>query len=196
MQKISVKDRIARSITRRKGEVVLRSEFANMGSDSQIGRALRQLIAQGKIVRLGYGVYAKARPSVLSGRPVPRSDLASLAVEALRKLGVEPQLGRAQADYANGRTTQIPVRTCFNVGQRRITRKITIGKRSVDFERGKPAAGASIRRLNILWEFSEGRLAAKEAIRRLGLRDYEELLAALKESRISVPKSPPDDGEP
>lgn len=134
MSGLSVKDRMTRSIALRKGEVVLRTDFESMGSPSQISRALRDLMAAGKIVRLGYGVYAKARPSALSGKPVPRVSLAELAQEALEKLGVAVQLGRAQAAYAEGKTTQIPVRTTFNTGQRRISRKITIGKSTVRYE--------------------------------------------------------------
>ena len=134
MSRLSVKDRMVRSIALRKGEVVVRADFEAMGSPSQISRALKELIAAGKIVRLGYGVYAKARPSLLSGRPVPRVSLEELAQEALEKLGVPVQLGRAQADYAGGKTTQIPVRTTFNTGRRRISRKITVGISTVRYE--------------------------------------------------------------
>ena len=134
MSRLSVKDRMVRSIALRKGEVVVRADFEAMGSPSQISRALKELIEAGKIVRLGYGVYAKARPSVLSGKPVPRVSLAELAQEALEKLGVPVQLGRAQTDYAEGKTTQIPVRTTFNTGQHRISRKITVGISTVRYE--------------------------------------------------------------
>ena len=130
MAKLSVKERMSRSIALRKGEVVLRADCESMGSASQISRALKELIQAGKIIRLGYGVYAKARPSILSGKPVARVSLAELAQEALQKLGVPVELGRAQAAYASGKTTQVPVRTTFNTGQRRISRKITVGIRT------------------------------------------------------------------
>jgi hypothetical protein len=105
-----------------------------MGSASQISRALKELIQAGKIIRLGYGVYAKARPSILSGKPVARVSLEELAEETLQKLGIPAQLGWAQAAYAAGKTTQIPVRTTFNTGQRRISRKITVGISTVRYE--------------------------------------------------------------
>ena len=134
MSKLSVKDRMVRSIALRKGEVVVRDDFNTMGSASQVSRALKALIDDGKIIRLGYGIYAKARPSKLSGKPVARVSLAELGQEALQKLGVTVELGRAQAEYASGKTTQIPVRTTFNTGQRRITRKITVGISTVRYE--------------------------------------------------------------
>ena len=134
MSRYSLKDRMVRSIALRKGEVVMRVDFERMGSPSQISRVLKQLVADGKIVRLGYGTYAKARPSRLSGKPVPRVTLAELAQETLQKLEVPATLGRAQRAYAEGRTTQIPVRTTFDTGDRRITRKITVGISTVRYE--------------------------------------------------------------
>ena len=134
MGQLSVKDRMLRSIAMRQGEALLRADFKRMGSPSQVSRALKELIAEGRIIRLGYGVYAKARPSILSGRPAARVSLEQLAQEALEKLGVPVQLGRAQAEYVQGKTTQIPVHTTFNTGKRRITRRITIGISTVRYE--------------------------------------------------------------
>lgn len=134
MIKKTLRERVIRSIALRKGEVLLRTDFASMGSQSQISRVLSDLKKEGRIVRLGYGVYAKARPSTLSGKPVPRVTLEELAQEALKKLGIKPELGQAQLDYLEGRTTQIPVNTTFNTGCRRISRKITIGNSTVKYE--------------------------------------------------------------
>lgn len=134
MTRLCVKERMARSIALTKGEVLLRADFGALGSASQVSRAFKALIEDGKIIRLGYGVYAKARPSILSGKPVARVSLAELAQEALQKLAVPVELGRAQAAYAAGKTTQIPARTTFNTGQRRISRKLTVGVSSVRYE--------------------------------------------------------------
>lgn len=134
MRPSALKEKMVGSIARRKGEVLLRADFANLGSASQISRVLVELLAEGKIVRLGYGVYAKARSSVFSGKAVPRVSLEELAQETLRRLQVPARLGRAQADYAAGRTTQIPVRATFNTGNRRISRKLTVGNSTVRYE--------------------------------------------------------------
>lgn len=134
MSRLSIQDRMIRSIALRKGEVILRADFESMGSASQISRALKGLTEAGKIVRLGYGVYAKARPSALTGKPIPRASLAELGQEALEKLGVSVKLGHAQAAYSEGKTTQVPARTTFNTGQRRISRKLTVGISTVHYE--------------------------------------------------------------
>ena len=134
MAKLCIKDRMIRSIALRKGEVVLRADFERMGSPSQVSRALKEVVSAGKLVRLGYGIYARAAPSVLSGKAIPRQPLESLALEALQRLNVDVDLGRAQRDYAEGGTTQIPMRATFNTGRRRISRKMAVGNRSVSYE--------------------------------------------------------------
>jgi hypothetical protein len=134
MARLTVKERMIRSIARSKGEVVMRADFVSLGSASQISRSLKELIKAGTIVRLGYGVYAKARPSILSGKPVARVSLEELALEALEKLGVTVKLGRAAAAYASGETTQIPARVDLNTGSKRITRKITVGRCTMRYE--------------------------------------------------------------
>ncbi len=134
MAQTTVKERMIRSIARRKGEVVLRSDFAVLGSASQISRALKDLTTAGKIVRLGYGVYAKARPSRLNGQPSTRVSLEDLAQEALERLGVAVKLGRAAAAYVSGETNQIPAYIALNTGAKRISRKISIGISTIRYE--------------------------------------------------------------
>lgn len=134
MRGLTVKEKIARSIARHEGIVSFRSDFKSMGSPSQISRALRELINEGVIVRISHGIYAKARPSSLSGKPVAQAVLAELTEEVLEKMGIPVRLGQAQEAYASGRTPDVPMYTAFDTGERRITRKITIGRSTVRFE--------------------------------------------------------------
>lgn len=69
--RLSIRDRMIRSVTMRRGEVVLRSDFEQMGSQSQISRIFSDFVKEERLVRLGYGVFAKARISSLTGKPVP-----------------------------------------------------------------------------------------------------------------------------
>lgn len=134
MSKLSIEERMIRSISNRNGEVFLRSDFDAMGSQSQISRGLSSLIGSGRIVRIGYGVFAKAKVSSISGKPIPREPLEVLALQTLMKLGVPPELGKAQSEYARGDTTQIPMQVVFNTGRCRISRKITVGNRTAVYE--------------------------------------------------------------
>ena len=131
---LSIRDRMIRSVTMRRGEIVLRSDFERMGSQSQISRVLNDFVRDGRLVRIGHGVFAKSRLSTLTGKPVPREPLEVLAAEALRRLNIEVRQGRVQRDYASGKSAQVPVQTTFNTWQRRISRKIILGKRSIRYE--------------------------------------------------------------
>ena len=46
------------------------------------------LVKQGKIAKLGYGVYTKLKQSILTGKPITCKPLSVLVKEALEKLWV------------------------------------------------------------------------------------------------------------
>jgi len=112
----------------------MRSDFTLMGSQSQISRLLADFVSEGRLVCLGYGIFAKARISSISGKAVPREPLEVLAQEAFRRLMIEAKPGKAQKEYASGQSTQVPVQAVFDTGQRRISRKLTVGNRKVRYE--------------------------------------------------------------
>lgn len=60
-----------------------------LGSRMQVSRALKALTESGKPVRIGTGIYAKARRSPITGALIPAGSLEKLAMEALMRLGVE-----------------------------------------------------------------------------------------------------------
>lgn len=64
----TLQERIETRIARKRGEVVfLPREFTDLGGEDQVLRALRRLVREGRLVRLGYGVYGRAITSTLSG---------------------------------------------------------------------------------------------------------------------------------
>jgi len=130
----ATRERLRRSIAARQGEVVLRRDLRGLGSASQVSRGLRQLVEDGKVVRIGLGVYAKATPSRLSGQPAPRQTLDVLAVETFKRLGIEWRQGKAQRLYNAGLTTQVPWRITFDTSPRRISRRLQVGRGVVECE--------------------------------------------------------------
>ena len=131
-----LKDRIKRSITQRGDEVFLRTEFAKFGSPAQISRVLRELVATGRLVKLGVGIYAKAKPSILTGEAIPIRPVDVLAPVALQKLGITINQSRLGSAYNAGQTTQVPAGMVINTGKRRISRRIGFGERVVTYETG------------------------------------------------------------
>ena len=129
-----LENRIKISVGKRKDDVFLKRDFSAMGSEAQLTRALRQLVASGFIVRFGIGVYAKAKKSALTGKPIPVRPVAVLAPDALKKMGVAVFPSKLVQDYNAGRTTQLPVNEVVNTGRRRISRKLAFGKQKITYE--------------------------------------------------------------
>jgi len=47
-------------IERQRRDVLLRSDFADLGGYDHVGRALRQLVQVGRLLKIGSGLYARA----------------------------------------------------------------------------------------------------------------------------------------
>lgn len=109
MKRLSLKSKVATKISRSKREVFLRSDFEKLGGYDQIGRALRQLNSEGILVKVGYGLYAKARPNRVTGKPMlaAKGGFTQVAEEALSRLGVRWEPSKSIQDYQSG-STQIP----------------------------------------------------------------------------------------
>ena len=132
---MDVVNRLKRSLANRNADVFLRAEFAALGSPAQVGRALVELQDEGVLVKLGVGVYAKAKPSVLTGKPIPAKPLEVLAPEVLKKFGIQVGQSRQTRDYNAGVSTQLPSGIVLNTGKRRIQRKLGFNGKLVQYER-------------------------------------------------------------
>lgn len=126
-----MRDRIRKS----RRTVFLRDDFATLGGYDQVGRALRQLEAQGRLVRIGQGLYAKARKNRITGKSMLAASggFEQVAKEALNRLGVQWEPASAEKAYQAG-STQIPARVVVRVkGQ--FHRRIAFGRYRLGIER-------------------------------------------------------------
>lgn len=137
-----LQDRIRRSIAKRTGAVVLSADFAHMASASQVARVLAHLVQVGVLVRVSKGAYAKARPNRFTGQPCAAGTLESIAAELFAKLKIDVQPSRQVQAYNAGQTTQVPMCASISTGRRRITRKITVGQRTLTYENHTRSAQA------------------------------------------------------
>lgn len=136
---MKLEDRIRRSIALRQGVVVLRSDFACMGSTAQVGRVLAKLVDEGKLIRVSKGAFAKTRINKFTGQPSPAGTLESISAELFQKLKIKVFPSQAVAAYNSGATTQLPMSACVNTGRRRVTRNITVGNRTLSYENHREA---------------------------------------------------------
>lgn len=126
---VSITDRIE-SI---QSPILLRKDFSDLGSYDWVGRNLNKLIQKGQLVRIGYGLYAKAKRSALTGEIVPVVPLPTLGKEALKRLGFETFPTEAEVKYKEGSSTQVPTGRSIGVKDR-ISRKIGFGGAYISFE--------------------------------------------------------------
>ena len=124
-------------IGRKRGNVFVRADFGDLGGYDQIGRALREIVRRGELVRIGQGLYARARPALTSGSPVPVGGLDALK-EGLRRVGVETVPTRLETANSAGLTTQVPTGRVVGV-TRRVRRRIGYNGFNLSFERAGPA---------------------------------------------------------
>ena len=133
----TLREKIESRIARKRGDsVFLTREFTGLADEDQVLRALRGLVRDGRLVRLGYGVYGRAVPSRLSGQPMLYSPngFIGAARQALDKLGVAWEPTEAERAYNEGRSTQVPVNPVVRV-KGRFRRHLRYGNAELILER-------------------------------------------------------------
>lgn len=133
MSKGTAKERILAVLRSSEDKVFLRSEFASFGNPRQVGRAIKAIIDEGLLVRVGHGIYTPAIRSPLSGNPVPKNALLAIGLVAMKKLGIEADVGPEERALREGRSTQVPMRAIIST-RVKVRRKIGFKKRFIDFE--------------------------------------------------------------
>ena len=121
--RLTLEKKILKRIARKPGNVLLRDDFSDLGGYDQVGRVLRLLVGQGKLIKIGYGLYAKTKVSPLTQQSVPTATLPRLGKEALDRLKVQTLPTKAEQAYREGRSTQVPTGRMIGV-KGRISRKI------------------------------------------------------------------------
>ena len=101
-----------------RNNVVLRTDFNDLGSYRQISRVLKKFMDEKKLIKIGSGVYAKAYVSKYSDIPITKNGIDSTLRTALKRLGVAYELGSAEKEYNAGKTTQVPVRNILRLKSR------------------------------------------------------------------------------
>lgn len=130
---MKLQDRMRLSVRRRAGQVVLRAELAELGSASQVSHALKALQRDGELIRLGTGVYAKARKDEETGAIRPLADFETLARETAAKLKMD--LASKNRDAVGTMKSLKGSRdsVVLDTGHRRVSRKLRLGDHTVAY---------------------------------------------------------------
>ena len=116
-QRHTLRDKVSERIAHRCDDVFLTREFRDLGGEDQVLRALRSLVREGSLVRLGYGVYGRAETSRLSGQSTlaARGGFTDAARQALDKLGVRWEPTECEPADNDGRAPQDRVNPAVRV---------------------------------------------------------------------------------
>lgn len=138
---MTTKDRIQFRLKRSKRYVFFRSDFDDIAGYDQIGRALRELVKEGQLLKVGYGVYTKARQNVVTGKLMPASPGGSAAViiETLDRLKIDYLLVGATSAYNSGKSTQIPASLEIKISPR-FKRRLSVGNSQLNGKSNTRAA--------------------------------------------------------
>ena len=131
----SLKFEVLARIQKMSENVILREDIEDMGSPRQISRCFKDLVDMGKLIKIGYGIYAKSYISEYINKPVIKVGFDQACKEALTKLGVEWAPGSAEQAYNAGLSTQIPVRTVVQL-KSRYRGHLHYGNRKLIVEKG------------------------------------------------------------
>jgi hypothetical protein len=107
--KKSITFKLLKRINKLQGDVVLRSDVANVADPRQVSRALNRLVQSGQLAKLGYGVYAKLARSEIAQTTYLKEGVLPTLRAALNRLNIRWEPAREEQDYQSGRSTQIPV---------------------------------------------------------------------------------------
>jgi hypothetical protein len=117
--KPTIKRQILEQISKSRAKVFVPGDFKDIASYPQIMRALKLLIADEKIIKIGYGVYSKAAINQFTKRPRPLFDPVTTARAMFKKLKIKWNYSPAVIAYNRGETTQIPVKNFFILDKKR-----------------------------------------------------------------------------
>ena len=135
MARMDIKNRIKRSVANRKEDALFTSDFASFGSKSAVSAALRALVEEEFLFRVSVGVYAKSRWNNFGQMRVPAEPLSVVAPAALLRMGRTIRLGRMAQDYVDGKSTQVPNKDIYEIGNQRITRKFRLYEQEIYYEK-------------------------------------------------------------
>ena len=125
----TLREKVEARIAERKDDAFLTREFRDLGGERQVLRALRELTEDGKLIRLGYGVYGRAEVSPITKQPMLAGDgFSAVSREALDKLKVRWEPASAECDYNEGRSTQVPMTPHVRLRSGRFSRKLSYTK--------------------------------------------------------------------
>lgn len=131
---MTIQSKIGTRVKRSKRSVFLRSDFKDIADYDQVGRGLRGLVHEGILMKIGYGLYVRARMNRVTGKMMPDNVAGAdgVVIEAMEKLGIDYQFDDLSTQNMSNDSTQIPAKVKIIPKSSRFTRKIAVGTQLVN----------------------------------------------------------------
>lgn len=132
--KVSLKSIISSQIDKSRDIVFMPRDYAYLSNSKQVGNVFSKLVEEKKLVRVGYGVYTRGKISAYTGKVIPAENLRDIALDVMNKIGVKVIPTKAELDYNNRVSTQVPDEFVIGVNKN-VSRKISYGNARIIYER-------------------------------------------------------------
>jgi ribosomal protein S19E (S16A) len=159
-----------------KGELLLPTDFSDLGSSEAVRIALFRLEKEGVINRVAQGIYVRPKISELIGVLIPSAEEVAEAIAKRDRIRTLPT--GSYALNALGLSTQVPMNIVLLTDGS--PREIKVGKRKIKFKKTTPKnllAKGKISRLVIqaLKEIGNGKVTAEEEKKIIDLLKKEDI---------------------
>lgn len=129
-----LEEKIRKRIINSKDGIFFSSDFLDLGSRTQVFCTLRKLLIESVLIRVGKGVYARAKISSLTKKPIPEQGIREIALCVLHRVGIRVLPTRFEQSYNSGASTQVPTGMVIGV-DKKIARKIGFNGRFIQYEK-------------------------------------------------------------
>jgi len=120
--------------SKRRGTIFFVENFLFSGNAKAVNKALERLVGKNELTRVATGIYTRPKKSKLLGFIMPTVEEIAVAIATRDKARIVPT--GSYALNALGLSTQVPLKAVYLTDG--AARKITIGKRTIQFKRTTP----------------------------------------------------------
>ncbi len=130
---MTISSKVKARLNRSKRFVFTRADFTDIAGYDQVGRVLKKFVDTGYLLRIGYGLYTKARTNRITGKLMPASPGGAdgVLLEAIEKLGVTYKFDDFSQRSIDGDSLQIPASFKI-ITNNRFKRKIIVSNKAIN----------------------------------------------------------------
>jgi len=130
---MTITSKVKARINRSKCYVFARADFTDIAGYDHVGHVLKKLVDAGDLLRIGYGLYTKAKKNRITGNLMPTSlaGAGGVILEAIKKIGIDYKFDKFSQRSIYGDSLQIPASFQI-ITNNRFKRKIVVSNSAIN----------------------------------------------------------------